>query len=379
MLDLSARRGYDENHNIFRDSVRRFFAQELEPNIERFEAEGMSDRNFWLKSGEAGLLCPQVPEAYGGLDLDFRYNAIVAEELGYYGSPIAYGVHSDITPDYIINYGTEEQKAAYLPRMVTGECITAIAMSEPSGGSDLARLRTTARREGDYFIVNGAKTYISNGQNADLYVTAVRTGGPGGSGISMLLIDDTLEGFARGRNLDKIGQWSADTSEIFFHDVRVPANRLLGGEGQGFGYMMRQLPQERLTIAIASHATAQRAHDEAVRFTKERAAFGKTVFDFQNTKFKLAENAAKLQVGWAHLDWAIDRHVAGELTASEASVAKLWHTEMQWEIVDASLQLHGGAGYMSEYLISRLWRDSRVARIYGGTTEIMKEVIGRAV
>jgi alkylation response protein AidB-like acyl-CoA dehydrogenase len=379
MLDLSTRRGYDENHNIFRDSVRRFFAQELAPNIERFEAEGMSDRNFWLKSGEAGLLCPQVPEAYGGLDLDFRYNAIVAEELGYYGSPIAYGVHSDITPDYIINYGTEEQKAAYLPRMVTGECITAIAMSEPSGGSDLARLRTTARREGDYFIVNGAKTYISNGQNADLYVTAVRTGGPGGSGISMLLIDDTLEGFARGRNLDKIGQWSADTSEIFFHDVRVPANRLLGGEGQGFGYMMRQLPQERLTIAIASHATAQRAHDEAVRFTKERAAFGKTVFDFQNTKFKLAENAAKLQVGWAHLDWAIDRHVAGELTASEASVAKLWHTEMQWEIVDASLQLHGGAGYMSEYLISRLWRDSRVARIYGGTTEIMKEVIGRAV
>lgn len=379
MLNLSARRGYDENHNIFRNSVRRFFAQELEPNIERFEAEGMSDRNFWLKSGEAGLLCPQVPEAYGGLDLDFRYNAIVAEELGYYGSPIAYGVHSDITPDYIINYGTEEQKAAYLPRMVTGECITAIAMSEPSGGSDLARLRTTARREGDYFIVNGAKTYISNGQNADLYVTAVRTGGPGGSGISMLLIDDTLEGFARGRNLDKIGQWSADTSEIFFHDVRVPANRLLGGEGQGFGFMMRQLPQERLTIAIASHATAQRAHDEAVRFTKERAAFGKTVFDFQNTKFKLAENAAKLQVGWAHLDWAIDRHIAGELTASEASVAKLWHTEMQWEIVDASLQLHGGAGYMSEYLISRLWRDSRVARIYGGTTEIMKEVIGRAV
>ena len=379
MLDISARRGYDENHNIFRDSVRRFFAQELEPNIERFEAEGMSDRNFWLKSGEAGLLCPQVPEAYGGLELDFRYNAIVAEELGYIGSPIAYGVHSDITPDYIINYGTEEQKAAYLPRMVSGECISAIAMTEPGGGSDLARLRTSARREGDFYVVNGAKTYISNGQNANVYVTAVRTGGPGGSGISMLLIDDTLEGFARGRNLDKIGQWSADTSEIFFNDVRVPADRLIGGEGQGFGLMMRQLPQERLTIAIASQATAQRAHDEAVRFTKERAAFGKTIFDFQNTKFKLAESATKLQIGWAHIDWAIDRLVAGELTAAEASATKLWHTEMQWEVVDSSLQLHGGAGYMSEYLISRLWRDSRVARIYGGTTEIMKEVIGRAV
>lgn len=379
MLLTDRRSGFDENHSIFRDSVRRFLAQELEPNMERFDREGKSDRQFWLKAGEAGLLCPQVPEAYGGLGLDFRFNAIIDEELAYAGSPIAIGVHSDITPDYLIAWGTEEQKRLYLPRMVSGECITAIVMTEPNGGSDLARLRTTARRDGDHYVVNGAKTYISNGQNADLLFTVVRTGGEGARGLSLLLIDANLPGVSRGRNLDKIGQWSADTSELFFEDVRVPVDCLLGQEGAGFGYLMTRLPQERLGIAISAQASAQRALDEALAFTRSRAAFGQTVFDFQNTRFSLADMATRLQVGWAHLDWCLERHVRDELTPAEASAAKLWHSEMLWDVVDAALQLHGGAGYMNEYAIARLWRDSRVLRIYGGTSEIMKEIVARSL
>jgi alkylation response protein AidB-like acyl-CoA dehydrogenase len=379
MIDTSARTGFDESHQMFRETVRRFFDRELLPNIERFEAEHSSDRQFWRKAGDAGLLCPQVPEAYGGLGLDYRYNSIVQEELAYAVSPIGLGVHSDITVDYLIHYGTEDQKRRYLPTMVSGECIAAITMTEPSGGSDLARLRTTARRDGDHFVVNGAKTYITNGQNADLFVTAVRTGGEGAKGISLLAIDADLEGFARGRNLDKVGQWSADTSEIFFHDVRVPADRLIGEEGQGFILMMKQLPQERLQVALAAQGAAQRGFDEAVAFTKERVAFGKTIFDFQNTRFKLAEMATKLQLGWAHIDWAVARLLAGQFSAGEAAATKLWHTETQWEIVDAAVQLHGGAGYMNEYVVARLWRDSRISRIYGGTSEIMKEVIGRGL
>lgn len=379
MLDTQRRSGFDESHILFRETVRRFFQDQLIPNIERFEEEGASDRAFWLRAGEAGLLCPQVPEENGGLGLDFRYNAIVAEELAYAGSPIALGVHSDITPDYLMSYGTPAQREAYLPRMVSGECITAIVMTEPSGGSDLARIRTTARRRGDVYVVNGAKTYISNGQNADLLVMAVRTGEEGARGISMLLVDTDLPGVQRGRNLDKIGQWSADTSELFFQDVEVPVGNLLGAEGAGFGYMMANLPQERMSIAISAQAAAQRAFDEAVAFTRDRAAFGQKVIDFQNTRFQLAEMATRLQVGWAHIDWCLDRLVAGELTATEAAAAKLWHSEMQWQTVDEALQLHGGAGYMNEYPIARLWRDARVARIYGGTSEIMKEVVGRGL
>lgn len=379
MLSMRGRRGFGESHQIFRDSVRQFLARELEPNTHRFEQEGSSDRAFWRKAGEAGLLCPQVPEEFGGLGLDFSYNAIVAEEFNYFGSTIAISVHSDITPDYIIDYAADEIKRSFLPRMVSGECISAIVMTEPNGGSDLARLKTTARRQGDHYVVNGAKTYISNGQNADLLVTAVRTGDEGARGISLLLIEADREGVSRGRNLDKIGQHSSDTSEIFFNDVRVPANCLLGEEGKGFAYMMKNLPQERLAIAISSHAHAQRALDETVNFTKERAAFGKSVFDFQNTRFQLADLASKLQVGWSHIDWALERFIAGDLSPIEASAAKLWHTELQWEVVDACLQLHGGAGYMNEYLIARLWRDARVFRIYGGTSEIMKEVIGRSL
>ncbi|MEL7519608.1 MAG: acyl-CoA dehydrogenase family protein, partial [Pseudomonadota bacterium] len=234
--------------------------------------------------------------------------------------------------------------------------------------------------DGNHLVINGSKTYITNGQNADVVIVVAKTDpSAGAKGTSLVLVDADTPGFARGRNLDKIGQHSADTSELFFEDVRVPKTNILGGENRGFIHLMEELPQERLSIAVSAMGGAQRAFDEAVKFTKERKAFGKTVFEFQNSKFTLADLAAKLQVGWAHLDWAIKRHLAGELTTGEASAAKLWHTEMQWEMVDASLQLHGGAGYMNEYPIARLWRDARVQRIYGGTSEIMKEVVSREI
>lgn len=380
MLKTNDRTAYDEDHNIFRDTVRKFCASEILPNADRWEEEGNVDREFWLRCGEAGLLCPTVPEAYGGLGLDFRYNAIINEEIAYAGATTGIPLQSDIIVDYIVEYGSEEQKQHWLPKMVSGEAVAAIAMTEPGTGSDLQAIRTTARRDGNHYVINGAKTYISNGQSADIVIVVAKTDPSlGAKGISLILVESTCEGYRKGRNLDKIGQNAGDTSELFFDDVRVPVTNCLGEEGKGFACLMNQLPQERLSIAIAAHACAQRAFDEAVRFTKDRKAFGKTVFDLQNTRFVLADMAAKLQVGWAHIDWAIKRHVAGQLTAAEASAAKLWHTELQGEICDRALQLHGGAGYMNEYPIARLWRDARVTRIFGGTSEIMKEVIGRSL
>ena len=380
MLDLSRRTFYNEDHDLFRDQVRRFFARELTPHLERWEEQGEIDRSFWRKAGEAGLLCPDVSPDYGGLGVDFGYNAVIDEELGYLGSTAGIGLHSDIVAPYIETYGTEAQKRHWLPRMISGETPTAIAMTEPGAGSDLQGIKTTAIPDGDDYVVNGSKTYITNGQHAELVIVAVKTDpGEGAKGTSLILVEADRPGFARGRNLDKIGLHAQDTSELFFQDVRVPRSNLIGAEGMGFAYLMNQLPQERLQIAVGAQAVAQRAYDEAVKFTKERKAFGRTVFEFQNTRFTLADLNAKLQVGWAHLDWALARHVAGELTPAEASAAKLWHTELQWEVCDAALQLHGGAGYMNEYLIARLWRDARVTRIFGGTNEIMKEVIGRAI
>jgi acyl-CoA dehydrogenase len=380
LLDTSRRTAFDETHDQFREQVRKFLERELTPHLESWEQAGITPRDFWNKCGEAGLLCPTVPEEYGGLGLDFGFNAVIDEELAYAGSTSGMTLHSDIVADYIVAYGSEEQKLHWLPRMVSGETVTAIAMTEPGAGSDLQGIKTVARRDGDDYVVNGSKTYITNGQHADLTIVVAKTDPTlGAKGTSLILVEAEREGYAKGRNLDKIGFHSQDTSELFFHDVRVPATNLLGGEGQGFAYLMNQLPQERLSIACSAQGSAQRAFDEAVRFTKERKAFGKTVFEFQNTKFSLADMATKLQVGWAHLDWAIKRHVAGELTAAEASAAKLWHTELQGEICDAALQLHGGAGYMNEYLIARLWRDARVTRIFGGTSEIMKEVVSRSI
>jgi acyl-CoA dehydrogenase len=380
MLDTARRTCFTEDHQLFREQVRRFFERELTPHLERWEAEGIVDRDLWTKCGEAGLLCPTVPEAYGGLGLDFGYNAVIDEELAYAGSSAGITLHSDIVADYLVAYGTEAQKSHWLPRMISGETPTAIAMTEPGAGSDLQGVRTTAVKDGGDYVINGSKTYITNGQHAELTIVVAKTDpSQGARGTSLILVEAEREGYARGRNLDKIGLHSQDTSELFFNDVRVPQTNLLGAEGMGFAYLMNQLPQERLSIACSAQGAAQRAFDEAVTFTKERKAFGKTVFEFQNTRFTLADLATKLQVGWAHLDWAIRRHIAGELTAAEASAAKLWHTELQGEVCDAALQLHGGAGYMNEYLIARLWRDARVTRIFGGTNEIMKEVVSRSL
>lgn len=380
MLDTSRRTAFDDQHNQFRDTVRRFFAAEAAPNLDRWQSQGVIDKSFWRRCGEEGLLCPTVPEAYGGLGLDFGYNAIVGEEHAYIGCNSGITLQSDIVLDYLLAYGTEEQKQTYVPRMVTGELIVAIAMTEPGAGSDLQGVRTAARKDGNGYVINGSKTYITNGQNADLIIVVAKTDPTqGAKGISLFLVDADTEGFARGRNLDKIGQHDADTSELFFQDARVPASALLGEEGRGFYYLMGQLPQERLSIAVSAQAAAQRAFDLAVEFTRERKAFGKTILDFQNTKFVLADLSAKLQAGWAHIDWCLNRHYRKALTATEASAAKLLHTELQWECCDKSLQLHGGAGYMNEYPIARLWRDARVTRIFGGTSEIMKEVVGRAV
>ncbi|MDO8800525.1 acyl-CoA dehydrogenase family protein [Phenylobacterium sp.] len=380
MLETATRAIYDEDLELFRDQVRKFYAVHLTPHLDRWEEEGVVDRAFWLACGEAGILCPQVPPAYGGLGLDYRYNAVIGEELSYAGSTAGITLQSDIVVDYLINYGSEEQKQKWLPGMVSGEVITAIAMTEPGAGSDLQGIRTTAIRDGNHYVVSGSKTYITNGQSADLVFVVAKTDPDAGSkGISLVLVETDRAGFKRGRNLDKIGQNSADTSELFFEDVRIPITNCLGEEGRGFAYLMNQLPQERLQIAIAGQAGAQRAFDEAVKFTKERKAFKQTVFDFQNTRFTLGGLKAKLQAGWAHLDWCMARHLKGELTAAEASAAKLFHTELQWEVCDAALQLHGGAGYMNDYPIARLWRDARVQRIYGGTSEIMKEVVARSI
>jgi long-chain-acyl-CoA dehydrogenase len=379
---VQGRFAYTEDHEAFRQSVRSFLQKEAVPHVAAWEEAGIVDKSIWTKAGAIGMLCPTVPEEYGGLGLDFGYNAIIDEEISYAGTPLGFSLQSDIVCDYIVQYGSEEQKKQWLPRLVSGETITAIAMTEPGTGSDLQGIRTSAKKDGNHYVVNGSKTYITNGQNADLILVVAKTdpdAKPAYKGMSIILVESDREGFKRGRNLDKIGQDAADTSELFFEDVRVPMTNCLGEEGKGFIYLMSQLPQERLSIAVGVQASAQKAFDETVVFTKDRKAFAGVVFDFQNTRFVLADLKAKLQVGWAHLDWAIRRHLAGELTATEGAAAKLWHTELQWEVMDKCLQLHGGAGYMNEYPIARAWRGARVSRIYGGTNEIMKELIGRSL
>jgi acyl-CoA dehydrogenase len=377
---VAGRQAYTEDHEAFRQTVRSFLAKEGQPFADQWNKDRLVPKSFWRQAGEVGMLCPTVPEAYSGLGLDFGYNAIVDEEMAYAGVPAGFSLQSDIVAGYIEHYGSEEQKAQWLPKMVSGEVVTAIAMTEPGTGSDLQSIRTSAKKDGNHYVINGSKTYITNGQNTDLTLVVAKTNPdaqPAYKGMSIILVESDREGFRKGRKLDKIGQDAADTSELFFDDVRVPITNCLGEEGKGFIYLMSQLPQERLSIAVSVQATAQKAFDETVAFTKDRKAFKGTVFDFQNTKFVLADLKTKLQVGWAHLDWCIKRHLAGELTNEEGAAAKLFHTELEWEVMDKCLQLHGGAGYMNEYPIARAWRAARVSRIYGGTNEIMKEVIAR--
>ena len=382
-LDTIPRSAYNEDHEAFRQSVRQFLLKEVAPNAKQWQEDGIVPKSIWPKAGEVGMLCPTAPVEYGGLGLDFGYNAIVDEESAYYGgAATGFSLQSDIVVNYITSYGSEEQKQHWLPKMISGEVITAIAMTEPGTGSDLQAMKTTAKKDGNHYVINGSKTYITNGQNADLILVCVKTDTeiqPAYKGMSIVLVEADREGFKRGRNLDKIGMDEADTSELFFEDVRVPMTNCLGEEGKGFIYLMSELPQERLSIAVSAMASTQKAFDETVAFCRDRIVFGKPLLDFQNTRFVLADIKSKLQVGWAHLDWALNRHYKKELTAEEGAAAKLWHTDLQWEVVDACLQLHGGAGYMNEYPIARMWRAARVTRIFGGTNEIMKELIGRGL
>ena len=381
MLDISRRTAFDEDLNGFRDQVRKFYDKHLTPNLDRWEEEGLVGRDFWLACGEAGLLCPTVPEEYGGLGLDFRYNAVIDEELSYQGSAAGITLQSDIVADYIVNYGSDEQKAKYLPKMISGECITAIAKTDPGAGSDLQGVRTTAKRDGDEYVINGSKTFISNGGSADFVVVVAKTDlDAGHKGMALFAVEASTPGFERGRVLEKMGRHGADTAELFFNDMRVPAANLLGGEeGQGFYQLMNQLPRERLAIAVDALAMAEAAVVETLQYTKERLAFGKPVLEFQNTRFELAHCKTQVMATRTYVDYCIEQELAGKLDAVTASMVKMQATDMLDDVVDRCLQLFGGYGYMMEYPIAQKFAGARVMRIYGGTNEIMKEVIGRAL
>ncbi|MEM8769018.1 MAG: acyl-CoA dehydrogenase family protein [Pseudomonadota bacterium] len=372
----------NEELKILQEAAGRFFDQEFVPENERWLKEGKVDRDAWLKAGEAGLLCAEMPVEYGGGGGDYRHETVVMEEFLKRGlTGFGHQVHSSIVAPYINHYGDEAQKQRWLPGMARGELIGAIAMTEPNTGSDLQSVRTTAQRDGDDYVINGAKTYISNGQNADLVVLVAKTDpNQGAKGISLIVVEADTPGFERGRNLKKLGQKAADTSELFFSDCRVPvANRLGDEEGRGFVQLMQQLPQERLSIAQAAVVQTERAIEITTDFVRERKAFGQRVLDFQNTRFKLAECKTEALIGRTFVDQCLTKLLNKELDAATASMAKYWCTDKQCQIIDDCLQLHGGAGYMDEYEISRMYADARVQKIYGGTNEIMKELIGRTL
>ena len=372
---------YTEEHQLFRDNVRKFMQREIQPHWEAWEAQGHISREAWLKAGEAGLLCTHLPVEYGGSGVDFRYSSIVIEEQAYvFSSGPGFSLHSDIVAPYILHYGNDEQKEYWLPKLCTGEIITAIAMTEPGTGSDLAGVRTTAVADGDHYVINGSKTFITNGQMADLYVVVCKTDtSAGAKGVSLFLVEASRAGFSRGKNLHKVGMKAQDTSELFFDNVRVPKENLLGQKNAGFIYLMQELAQERLSVAIGGVASARACYEETVKYVKERQAFGKPIAALQNTRFKLAELRTELDVTQCYVDRCLELHCEGKLSIDDAAAVKLWATEAQFRIIDACVQLHGGYGYMWEYPVARAWADSRVQRIYAGTSEIMKEIISRTI
>jgi alkylation response protein AidB-like acyl-CoA dehydrogenase len=373
---------FTDEHRAFREIARAFYDKECAPHSAEWEKAGVTAREPWLVAGAMGLIGWEAPEAFGGQGIkDFRYNAIMTEEMYATGTVgIGIGLQNDIMASYLVDMTTDEQKERWLPGFVNGELITAIAMSEPGAGSDLAAVKTSARRAGDHYVVNGSKTFISNGLLSDLVVTVVKTDPAAGrKGISLLAIERGMEGFERGRNLDKIGQKSADTAELVFNEVKVPVENLIGEENRGFYHLMRNLPAERLGIAINAVSQARRAVELTKQYASDRSAFGQPIGTFQVNRHAIAEMSVKVDVMQTYVDRCIEAVNAGELTAAEAAGAKYWATETQWEILDRCLQLHGGYGYMNEYEIARLWRDSRVQRLYGGTNEIMKDLIGRSL
>jgi acyl-CoA dehydrogenase len=383
VLDVPRPGWMTEDVILLEEQARRFIAAEYVPQLERWNECGMYDREVWTKAGAAGLLCPTVPEDYGGAGGSFAHEAVIGRELGLagfdsFGAPL----HSGIVAPYILHYGTAKQKRRWLPRMVTGELIGAIAMSEPGTGSDLQAVRTTAKKAGNGYVLNGQKTFITNGQHANLIVVVAKTDpGAGGKGISLIVVEaDGASGFRRGRKLKKLGLDSADTSELFFEDLRLPPENLLGSEeGQGFAQLMNDLPRERLIVVVHAQAMLERALALTVDYVKQRDAFGKKVIEFQNTQFVLAECKSEATVARVFHDFCIDRYLNGALDTVTASMAKYWITDLQGRIIDRCLQLFGGYGYMEEYPISRMYRDARVTRIYAGTNEIMKLLIARSL
>jgi alkylation response protein AidB-like acyl-CoA dehydrogenase len=375
------RTGFTDEHEMFRQTARRFMETEVAPFNEQWARDGQVSREVWLKAGETGLLCMAAPEEYGGAGVDdFRYNAIVNEEQVRVGSSgPGFAVHTDINLPYFVEYGSDAQKKTYIPKLVSGECISAIAMSEPGTGSDLSNIQTRAVRDGDDYVVNGSKIFISNGQMADVVITVVRTSEDPHAGLSLLLIDAGTPGFERGRNLDKIGMKAQDTSELFFDDCRVPAENLLGEEGKGFFYLVGNLPQERLSIAATAVAAAQKSLEMTHDYVTTRKAFNKPIGTFQNSRFLMAEMKTEIEIARIFIDRCLEEHATGELSIEHAAMAKWWTTELQTKVIDRCLQLHGGYGYMTEYGIAQAWIDSRAQTIYGGTTEIMKEIIGRSM
>ncbi len=372
---------FNSDHEAFRDMVVKFLEKEAVPFHAQWEEDGQIDRALWNKAGENGMLCPCLPEEFGGVGADYLYSAIVMEEISRLGlTGIGFGLHTDIVAPYIEHYGSAAMQQKYLPKMVTGELVGAIAMTEPGAGSDLQGVRTTAVRDGDHYIINGSKTFITNGQHADIVIVVAKTDpSAGAKGTSLIIVEAGTPGFTKGRNLHKVGMKAQDTSELFFQDVRVPVTNCLGEENKGFIYLMQELPQERLGIAVNGIAMAEGALKLTIDYVKERKAFGKHIADFQNTQFKLAELHSKVLQGRVFVDRCLELHMNKKLDVPTAAAAKYLITDLQCEIIDECVQLHGGYGYMWEYPIARMWADARVQRIYGGTNEIMKTVISRAV
>lgn len=374
---------FDSEHEMFRDSFRKFLQEEAVPNHEQWEKDGQVSREFWRKAGEMGYLSPTVPEAYGGVEVDFRYNAVVAEEVANFGlTGIGFGLHSDIAVPYIMAYGSEEQKQKYLPGCVNGDIVTAIAMTEPGTGSDLQGVKTNAvlSDDGEHYILNGSKTFITNGQLADLVIVVAKTDPNAGSkGTSLFLVEADSAGFVKGQNLHKIGMKAQDTSELFFQDVKVPKENLLGTKGMGFIYLMQELPQERLSVSLSAVSCAESILEQTVTYVKERKAFGSEIASFQNTQFKLAEMSSTVTMARVFIDKCLELHLDKELDPVTAAKLKLLTTDIQCDVVDECLQLHGGYGYMWEYPVARAYADARVQKIYAGTNEIMKVIIGRSM
>ena len=377
------RKHFDDDHLAFGEAFRAFTDKVIVPNYMEWERAGISPREIFQEAGKSGFLGMEVPEQYGGGGVtDFRFNQILDEQVaaaGVTGAGLGITLHNDTCLPYFLTFCNEEQKQRWLPGIASGELITAVAMTEPGAGSDLAGIRTTAKLDGGHYVVNGSKTFITNGINADLVITAVRTSEDRHKGMSLLIIERGMPGFERGRNLDKLGLHSQDTAELSFSDVRVPVENLLGEEGSGFAQLTAKLPQERMSIAVGGVAEARAAFDETLRYVQERKAFGTTIGSFQNTKFVLAEIATEVDVAQAFIDRCVDLLNAGELTPADAAKAKWWSTELQGRVIDRCLQLHGGYGYMTEYAISRAYADARVTRIYGGSTEIMKGVVSKSL